>query len=186
MKESAKVVRETASKSVAELHSLLDLLRNADDPDVAAPTKTLRDVRALIDDSVTAGMPLVATVFVDDGEALDPHIAQAAYRIVQELLTNARKHASTVSVRLSVTGARRRGTSSSRRRTTSPPTGPHLRRCQRRSSCRDGADGHPRAGGALRRRHAGRGRLRRGLPRVDPPALARTQADSTKGIRWTT
>lgn len=32
MKESAKVVRETASKSVAELHSLLDLLRNADDP----------------------------------------------------------------------------------------------------------------------------------------------------------
>lgn len=104
MKESAKVVRETASKSVAELHSLLDLLRHADDPDVAAPTKTLRDVRALVDASVTAGMPLVATVFVDDGEALDPHIAQAAYRIVQELLTNARKHASTVSVRLSVTG----------------------------------------------------------------------------------
>lgn len=104
MKESAQVVRETAARSVAELHSLLDLLRNADDPDVAAATKTLRDVRALIDDSVTAGMPLVATIFVDDGEALDPHIAQAAYRIVQELLTNARKHASTVSVRLSVTG----------------------------------------------------------------------------------
>lgn len=73
---------------------------------------------ALIDDSVTAGMPLVATVFVDDGEALDPHIAQAAYRIVQELLTNARKHASTVSVRLSVTGGPTEGISSSRRRTT--------------------------------------------------------------------
>ena len=104
MKESAKVVRETAARSVAELHSLLDLLRKTDDPDVAAPTRTLRDVRALIDDSVSAGMPLIATVFVDDGEALDPHIAQAAYRIVQELLTNARKHAATVTVRLSLTG----------------------------------------------------------------------------------
>lgn len=104
MKESAHVVRETAARSVAELQSLLDLLRAPDDADIAAPTKTLRDVRALIDDSVTAGMPLIATVFVDDGAALDPHIAQAAYRIVQELLTNARKHASTVSVRLSVTG----------------------------------------------------------------------------------
>jgi signal transduction histidine kinase len=104
MRESAQVVRETAARSVSELHSLLDLLRNPGDADVAAPTRTLRDVRALVDDSVTAGMPLIATVFVDDGEALDPHIAQAAYRIVQELLTNARKHAATVPVRLSVTG----------------------------------------------------------------------------------
>jgi len=104
LKESAQVVRETAAKSVSELHSLLNILRNPGDADVAAPTKTLRDVRALIDDSVTAGMPLVATVYVEDGEAMDPPLAQAAYRIVQELLTNARKHASTVSVRLSMTG----------------------------------------------------------------------------------
>ncbi|GAA2158590.1 signal transduction histidine kinase [Humibacillus xanthopallidus] len=109
MRESAQVVRETAARSVAELHSLLDLLRNAGDPDVAAPTTTLRHVRELIDDSVSAGMPLVATVFVEDGETLDPHIARAAYRIVQELLTNARKHAPSVSVRLSVTGGAEEG-----------------------------------------------------------------------------
>ncbi|MGN6524533.1 MAG: histidine kinase, partial [Actinomycetes bacterium] len=58
IRESAQVVRETAARSVSELHSLLDLLRNPGDADVAAPTRTLRDVRALIDDSVTAGMPL--------------------------------------------------------------------------------------------------------------------------------
>lgn len=104
LKESAQVVRETAAKSVSELHSLLNILRNPGDADVAAPTKTLRDVRALIDDSVTAGMPLVATVYVEDGEAMDPPVAQAAYRIVQELLTNARKHAATVPVRLTMTG----------------------------------------------------------------------------------
>lgn len=109
LKESAQVVRETAAKSVSELHSLLNILRNPGDADVAAPTKTLRDVRALIDDSVTAGMPLIATVYVEDGEAMDPPLAQAAYRIVQELLTNARKHAATVPVRLTMTGGRGEG-----------------------------------------------------------------------------
>lgn len=189
MKESAKVVRETASKSVAELHSLLDLLRNADDPDVAAPTKTLRDVRALIDDSVTAGMPLVATVFVDDGEALDPHIAQAAYRIVQELLTNARKHASTVSVRLSVTGGPAEGhLVIATANHLPPPTGP-------RASVGDGG-GIAREGMGLtgireRVEHYG-GDMQAG---VDSDAAFRVSirlpwrapnADSTKGIRWTT
>ncbi|HEX6055943.1 MAG TPA: histidine kinase [Intrasporangium sp.] len=104
IKESAQVVRETAAKSVSELHTLLGVLRDPGDADVVAPTKTLRDVRALIDDSVTAGMPLIATVYVEDGTAMDPPLAQAAYRIVQELLTNARKHAATVPVRLTMTG----------------------------------------------------------------------------------
>lgn len=104
LKQSAQVVQETAARSVSELHSLLGLLRNPEDPDIAAPTKTLRDVRALIDESVTAGMPLIATLFVDDSEAADPHIAQAAYRIVQELLTNARTHVPTIPVRLELQG----------------------------------------------------------------------------------
>ena len=83
IKESAQVVRETAAKSVSELHTLLGVLRDPGDADVVAPTKTLRDVRALIDDSVTAGMPLIATVYVEDGTAMDPPLAQSAYRIVQ-------------------------------------------------------------------------------------------------------
>ncbi|GAA2471372.1 histidine kinase [Terrabacter carboxydivorans] len=188
MKESAKVVRETAARSVAELHSLLDLLRSSDDPDVAAPTKTLRDVRALIDDSVTAGMPLVATVYVEDGEALDPYIAQAAYRIVQELLTNARKHASTVSVRLSVTGSPAEGhLVIATANHLPPPVGPHGA---------GAADGGARAGMGLtgireRVEHYG-GDMQAG---VDADAAFRVsirlpwrapEADSTKGIRWTT
>ncbi len=177
MKESAQVVRETAARSVAELHHLLDLLRNADDPDVAAPTKTLRDVRALIDDSVTAGMPLVATVFVDDGEALDPHIAQAAYRIVQELLTNARKHASTVSVRLSVTGGPAEGhlviATANHLPSHNGPT--RLGRPRPRDARRNGTHRHPRAGRALRRRDAGGHGLGRRFPSVDPAALAGTE-----------
>lgn len=106
---SAALIRESASESMNELQGLLALLRNPDDPDVAAPKMTLSDVSRLIDDSVAAGMPLVATVFVDDAETLDPQHAQAAYRVVQELLTNARKHAAGVPVRLSVTGGQRTG-----------------------------------------------------------------------------
>lgn len=104
LKQSADVVQTTAADSVRELQDLLNLLRSPDDPDIAAPTKTLRDVRALVDESVAAGMPLIATVYVDDSEACDPHIAQASFRIVQELLTNARKHARGVPVRLTVSG----------------------------------------------------------------------------------
>lgn len=109
IRTSAALIRESASESMNELHSLLDLLRNPDDPDIAAPTATLRDVSRLIDDSVAAGMPLVATVFVDEAQTLDPQRAQAAFRVVQELLTNARKHAPGVAVRLSVTGGPRIG-----------------------------------------------------------------------------
>jgi signal transduction histidine kinase len=109
IRTSAALIRESASESMDELHHLLDLLRHPDDPDVAAPKVTLADVSRLVDDSVAAGMPLVATVFVDDAESLDPQHAQAAYRVVQELLTNARKHAPGIAVRLSVTGGPRTG-----------------------------------------------------------------------------
>jgi signal transduction histidine kinase len=109
IRTSAALIRESASDSMDELHHLLDLLRHPDDPDVAAPKVTLADVSRLVDDSVAAGMPLVATVFVEDADSLDPTRAQAAYRVVQELLTNARKHAAGVSVRLSVTGGQRTG-----------------------------------------------------------------------------
>lgn len=109
IRTSAALIRESASESMDELHHLLDLLRHPDDPDVAAPTVTLAEVSRIVDDSVAAGMPLVATVFVEDAESLDPQHAQAAYRVVQELLTNARKHAPGVAVRLSVTGGPRVG-----------------------------------------------------------------------------
>ena len=46
--------------------------------------------------------PLVATVVLDGTTALDPAVGQNAYRVVQELLTNARRHAPGAGVRLAV------------------------------------------------------------------------------------
>ena len=48
-------------------------------------------------------MPLVATVVIDGAGGLDDLVGQTAYRVVQELLTNARRHAAGVGVRLVVT-----------------------------------------------------------------------------------
>lgn len=109
LESSARVIRESAARSVIELHDLLDLLRHPDDPDVSAPTPTLNDVRRLVEESVAAGMPLVSTVYLNDGEDADPLTAQTAYRVVQELLTNARRHAPGVPVRLDLTGSRAKG-----------------------------------------------------------------------------
>ena len=101
---SAELIRESAAESMGELHDLIDVLRRPDDADIAAPRKTLNDVGVLVDEAVAAGMPLIATVVVADADAADPRTAQAVYRIVQELLTNARKHAPGAGVRLSITG----------------------------------------------------------------------------------
>lgn len=107
--ESASLIRESASASVDELHTLLDILRNPDDDDIAAAPTTLADLGVLVAESQEAGMVLRATIAVDVAEGMDPRIAQAAYRITQEILTNARKHAPGQPVRLMVAGGPEEG-----------------------------------------------------------------------------
>src|SRR5699024_7788656 len=58
-------------------------------------------VPALVDESLEDGSPLVASVV--DGPELDPALGQTGYRVVQELLDNARRHAPDAGVRLVVT-----------------------------------------------------------------------------------
>jgi signal transduction histidine kinase len=98
--ESAALVRANAQQSMADLRSLLDMLRRPESPDVAAAVPTIADVPALVDDAVTTGSALVSTVQLESVERLDPATSRSAYRVVQELLTNARRHAPGVGVRL--------------------------------------------------------------------------------------
>lgn len=99
---SANLVREAAAQTSADLRSLLEVLRRPDDPDLAEAVPGLDAVPALVDETVAHGMPLVATVVVDGTATLDPAVGQTAYRVVQELLTNARRHAPGAGVRLVV------------------------------------------------------------------------------------
>lgn len=99
---SASLVRESAAQTASDLRSLLEVLRRPDDPDLARAVPGLEALPALVDETVAHGMPLVATVVLDGATMLDPALGQGAYRVVQELLTNARRHAPGAGVRLAV------------------------------------------------------------------------------------
>lgn len=102
--DSARLVRESAAKSMADLRSLLGMLNEPLDTDPAEPDLSLVDLPAMIAETVDTGVPVSSSVYVDSAEQADPALARAVYRIVQELLTNARRHAPDRPIRLDVSG----------------------------------------------------------------------------------
>ena len=90
---SARVVQENAQQSAADLRALLAVLRDPKTPELHDGLPTLADVPQLLEETRLAGTPITASFFVDDSGPLDPEFSRDCYRIVQELLTNARKHA---------------------------------------------------------------------------------------------
>lgn len=105
LRESARLVREGAAKSMADLRSLLTMLNEPLGTEPAEPDLSLVDLPAMISETVDAGLPVSSSVYIDGAERADPALARAVYRIVQELLTNARRHAEGRPVRLDVTGS---------------------------------------------------------------------------------
>ena len=88
--QAAAVIRTSASAALSELREVIAVLR---DDDAGPPQPTLAQLPALIDESRTAGMSLQAHIDVPDAESLPSALGRTAYRVVQEGLTNARKHA---------------------------------------------------------------------------------------------
>ena len=97
-REIAETIRENANLALTELRGVLGSLRGEDGD---RPQPTLADLPGLIDDNRTAGLRIEFSGVALEG--LSPAVSRHAYRIVQEGLTNARKHApgSKVEVRLS-------------------------------------------------------------------------------------
>ncbi len=97
--ETAKLLRTTTADAVNRLHEIVGVLRDTTDP---APTGPAAEgVSALVDRAAASG---VAVTYEDSGgdRALSPMTDRAIYRVVQESLTNATKHApgTDVTVRL--------------------------------------------------------------------------------------
>ncbi|HEY7016853.1 MAG TPA: histidine kinase [Gaiellaceae bacterium] len=91
--EAAGVIRATAKLALEELRGVIGVLRDdAEDGSVEPPQPTLTELPALVDESRAAGAHVALTL---DGPIDDVPASQgrAAYRVVQEGLTNARKHA---------------------------------------------------------------------------------------------
>lgn len=94
--EAAGVVRAEAHSALTELRDVLGVLRDPGDTSspagAAPPQPTLRDLPALLDEARSSGTRVSATV--DDAVSAAPDtVGRHAYRMVQEALTNARRHA---------------------------------------------------------------------------------------------
>jgi signal transduction histidine kinase len=94
-------IEATGQRALTEMRRLLGMLR-ADDEELAlAPQPTLSRLDALVADVESAGLPVELRVEGKPAE-LPPGIDLSAYRIVQEALTNALKHAGPARARVLV------------------------------------------------------------------------------------
>ena len=91
-RQALTAISRTGRQALAEMRSLLGVLRSADDhgPELA-PQPGVEQLAGLLEQTRAAGVPVSFTV---EGvpRPLPPGAALTAYRIVQESLTNARKH----------------------------------------------------------------------------------------------
>ena len=81
-------IQEASADASRELRATLGVLRASDDSDSSG----LRQLEALIARARSAGLPVTVTVAGTERQ-LAPDVDQAAYRIVQEALTNVTRHA---------------------------------------------------------------------------------------------
>lgn len=90
--QTLELIADTARDSLTQMRSLLGLLRT-DEATTYAPVPTLNDVPALVEQSRRAGLPVTFTGITGTMARTLPQGAElAAYRTVQEALTNALKH----------------------------------------------------------------------------------------------
>jgi signal transduction histidine kinase len=96
-RDAAGVIRQCAHDALEDLRSLLGMLRT---PAEDRPQPTLDDVPALVEQSRSTGTDVGLSV--DGDEDVPAPLGRHAYRIVQEALTNARKHAPGAAVRVRI------------------------------------------------------------------------------------
>jgi signal transduction histidine kinase len=103
---AAGVIRSSAHQALEDLRAVIGVLREGPDGDrPERPQPTLAELPALIDESRAAGMRVQYDWRLPPEAAVPEGLGRNAYRIVQEGLTNARKHARGSAVDVAVAGA---------------------------------------------------------------------------------
>jgi signal transduction histidine kinase len=105
--QAAGVIRSCAFEALEELREVIGVLRESADgegADAERPQPTLAGLPELVEDSRRTGSLVSLDNQIGDLAAVPAGIGRHAYRIVQEGLTNARKHAPGTEVCIVVTG----------------------------------------------------------------------------------
>ena len=108
VRATAGVVRDNARTALTELREVLGVLRDpSGGPALAPPQPTLADLPGLLEEACALGVEVHADVHPDTRDelpTLSATTSRHAYRVVQECLTNARRHAPGAPVTLTVDG----------------------------------------------------------------------------------
>jgi signal transduction histidine kinase len=100
---AAAVIRASARDALQELRDVIGVLREEDAPGSPEPPQpVLGDVQALVGESRAAGMRVDFAAGELPDDSVPATVGRTAYRIVQEGLTNARKHAPGAAVSVAV------------------------------------------------------------------------------------
>ncbi|GAA3874202.1 histidine kinase [Streptomyces lacrimifluminis] len=123
---AAGVIRESAHDALQDLREIIGVLRTGDAEEAGRPQPTLAALDTLVTESREAGMKILLDSRVTAPAAVPASIGRTAYRIVQEGLTNARKHAPGAEVTVSLAGAPGDGLTVSVRNPAPPGEVPHV------------------------------------------------------------
>ena len=88
--DALEVIEEAASRTLTEMRNMVGVLREGEEPDLA-PQRSVADIERLAHS--TADWPNVDVELSGDLDDLRPSVEAAIYRIAQESITNAVRHA---------------------------------------------------------------------------------------------
>ncbi|MCX2184635.1 sensor histidine kinase [Streptomyces sp. SKN60] len=101
---AAGVIRDSAHEALQDLREIIGVLRSPDEGAEDRPQPTLATLDTLVDEVREAGMKVVLDSTVTDPDRVPAATGRTVYRIAQEALTNARKHAPGTEVTLTLRG----------------------------------------------------------------------------------
>ena len=99
--DALRAIRGASKEGLRELRAILNVLRRADEADPTVPAPGLAQIDALISGTRSAGLATTLTV-TGNRRPLSPAADLAAYRIVQESLTNVIRHAGPAEATVSI------------------------------------------------------------------------------------
>jgi signal transduction histidine kinase len=100
-RDALRSIQTTSREAIRELRRLLSVLRTAEQPSELAPQPGLGSLDPLVARAREAGLPVELRVDGDPGQ-IPAGVELSAYRVVQEALTNVRKHAPGADTRVDV------------------------------------------------------------------------------------